>query len=74
MNDLHAHQLNVLCNETELHDHLCRQRDARAPLSRWKALMEAIVFVRHVFGCESLGYTIKVGGAWERPARRRWQL
>ena len=59
VNDLHAHQLNFPCSETELYDHLCRQRDAGAPPSRLKALMEAIVFVRHVFGCESLELAIK---------------
>ena len=59
VNDLHANNLDFPCSEAELYDHLCRQRSAGAPSSRLKALMEAIVFVRHVFGCESLDVATK---------------
>ena len=59
MNDLHSNGLEFPCSEAELYDHLCRQRSAGAPSSRLKALFEAVVFVRHVFGCESLDAATK---------------
>ena len=59
VNDLHSRNLEFPCSEAELYEHLCRQRCAGAPSSRLKALLEAIVFVRHVFGCESLELATK---------------
>ena len=59
VNDLHAHNLEFPCSESELYDHLCRQRSEGAPASRLKALLEAVTFVRHVFGCESLDFAVK---------------
>jgi hypothetical protein len=59
VNDLHAHNLEFPCSESELYDYLCRQRNEGAPASRLKALLEAVTFVRHVFGCESLDFAVK---------------
>ena len=59
VNDLHAHNQEFPCSESELYDHLCRQRSEGAPSSRLKALLEAVTFVRHVFGCESLDFAVK---------------
>ena len=73
VNDLHAHQLNFPCSETELYDHLCRQRDAGAPSSRLNSLMEAIVFVRHGLVARVWTLLLKIGGAWELPVQRRGQ-
>ena len=49
VNDLHAHELEFPCSESELYDHLCRQRILGAPASRLKSLLEAVTFVRHVW-------------------------
>ena len=54
VNDLHRHGCKFPCTEDELYQHLCRQRDAQAPCSRMKSLLEAVTFVRHMFGVEYL--------------------
>ena len=54
VNDLHQHEQSFPCSEDELYDHLCRQREAGAPCSRLKSLLEAVTFVRHIFGVSSL--------------------
>eukprot|EP00435_Cladocopium_sp_Y103_P007613 s5414_g2.t1 len=59
VNDLHGHGLDFPCSESELYDHMCRQRSAGAPSSRLKSLLEAVTFVRHVFGCDSLDFCTK---------------
>eukprot|EP00435_Cladocopium_sp_Y103_P000018 s3918_g1.t1 len=59
VNDLHANGLDFPCSESELYDHMCRQRSAGAPSSRLKSLLEAVTFVRHVFGCDSLDFCTK---------------
>ena len=73
VNDLHANNLEFPCSEAELYDHLCRQRSAGAPSSRLKALMEAIVFVRHVFGCESLDVAQRADDVWGLQVQKRWR-
>ena len=54
VNDLHRQGFNFPCSEGELYDHLCRQREAGAPHSRLKSLLEAVSFVRHIFGVTAL--------------------
>ena len=50
VNDLQRRDLSFPCSEEELYEHLCRQREAGAPHSRLKSLLEAVTFVRHIFG------------------------
>ena len=59
VNDLHRLGLQFPCSEEELYDHLCRQRADGAPASRLKSLLEAITFVRHIFGVAVLEPCIK---------------
>lgn len=59
VNDLHRHGNRFPCSENDLYEHLCRQRDAGAPCSRLKSLLEAVTFVRHMFGVESLDICTK---------------
>ena len=54
VNDLHRHGCKFPCTEDELYEYLCRQRESGAPCSRLKSLLEAVTFVRHMFGVESL--------------------
>ena len=42
------------CQECELYDYLCQERDLGAPSSRLVSLMQALTFVRHVLGVEEL--------------------
>ena len=46
------------CNESQLYEFLCKERDLGAPASRLKATIEAIVFCRHVLGIEALDQCI----------------
>lgn len=59
VNDLHKQGLNFPCTEEELYGHLTRQREAGAPPSRLKSLLEAITFVRHIFGVTTLEDCVK---------------
>ena len=54
VNDLHKHGRVFPCSEEDLYDHLCRQRDEAVPSSRLKSLLEAVTFVRHMFGVVGL--------------------
>ena len=59
VNDLHKQGCNFPCTEDELYGHLTRQREAGAPPSRLKSLLEAITFVRHIFGVTALEHCVK---------------
>ena len=59
VNDLHAHQLNFPCSETELHDHLCRQKGCRGPIFTFEFTYGSNCFCQACFGCESLDLAIK---------------
>ena len=54
VNELHKAGLHFPCTEEELYEHMCKQRSAGAPPSRLKSLLEAITFVRHIFGVSFL--------------------
>ena len=59
VNDLHKHGHDFPCTEEMLYDHMCRQREAGAPHSRLKSLLESVTFVRHVFGVQSMDFCTK---------------
>ena len=44
VNDLHQQGQDFPCSEEDLYHHLCRQREAGAPVSRLKSLLEAVTF------------------------------
>ncbi len=54
VNDLVKHDQTFPCLESELYEHLCRQRDLGEKKSRLKSLLEAVTFVRHMFNIVSL--------------------
>ena len=54
VNDLQKNQIDFPCTENELYEYLCSHRDSGAPRSRLKSLLEALTFVRHVFGVVAL--------------------
>ena len=47
------------CQECELYDYLCQERDLGAPSSRLVSLMQALTFVRHILGVEELDECIR---------------
>ena len=54
VNDLQKNQIDFPCTENDLYEYMCKQRDAGAPHSRMKSLLESVTFVRHVFGVTAL--------------------
>ena len=51
--------LSFPCTEPEMYGYLCAERDGRAPGSRLKGILEAVVFSRHVLGVIEFDEIIK---------------